>query len=457
MANIGDFLLGLKGTTSPMARLAALQAGDGGGTPAPGGAATTAPGAAPAPPQPAALQSPPDLLEMYSELSNYQRKSDGIDRGLAMMAASLAHPENRAMIMGSVPQSKDPLDQLGGMMKLRTAQEELTSKAAARANLPALAEKYGLDLNTAMYLFDTGALDNVIQAHESPGKDPAEVESYKFYVQDETKNQRTPKSFDEWRAESNRAREKLGLTPHYTVDKTDPLNPKIRSFQLSDSPGTQPREIKDDQGNPIEVKPVKSETETEVIWTNPYTQEVVQRMDKQNYEAARRAAVGKGVGEADVKAVEEFPKVEASTNKAMARVDELLAMDTSASTDIWGVLNRRIPGTDAYAINKRLQELEGGVFLKAFETLKGGGQITETEGLKAQQAMARMAAAQSDEDFRLALNDYKREMRIMYDLAKNRVSKAQTRSPEVGAPVTVPKMEPREEISNDDLVKKWLK
>lgn len=52
-----------------------------------------------------------------------------------------------------------------------------------------------------------------------------------------------------------------------------------------------------------------------------------------------------------------------------------------------------------------INQLLGKNFLKAYETLKGGGQITEIEGQKATEAMARMAQYQDDEDFARSLVD----------------------------------------------------
>jgi hypothetical protein len=58
-----------------------------------------------------------------------------------------------------------------------------------------------------------------------------------------------------------------------------------------------------------------------------------------------------------------------------------------------------IPGTDTSDFNRRLDEIKGGAFLKAFESLKGGGQITEVEGKKATDAITRMSTAQSEAEF----------------------------------------------------------
>jgi hypothetical protein len=61
-------------------------------------------------------------------------------------------------------------------------------------------------------------------------------------------------------------------------------------------------------------------------------------------------------------------------------------------------------GRDALA---RYNQLKGRAFLQAYSTLRGGGQITEVEGAKAENAMARMDRAQSEADFRAALTDFR--------------------------------------------------
>lgn len=61
-------------------------------------------------------------------------------------------------------------------------------------------------------------------------------------------------------------------------------------------------------------------------------------------------------------------------------------------------------GRDALA---RYNQVKGRAFLQAYGMLKGGGAITEVEGLKAEQAMARMDRAQSEEEFKQALKDFR--------------------------------------------------
>ena len=65
------------------------------------------------------------------------------------------------------------------------------------------------------------------------------------------------------------------------------------------------------------------------------------------------------------------------------------------------------PGSDKFAFNTLNKQAQGQVFLQGFEALKGGGVITEVEGLKAEQALARINQAQSREDYEAGLRDYK--------------------------------------------------
>jgi len=62
---------------------------------------------------------------------------------------------------------------------------------------------------------------------------------------------------------------------------------------------------------------------------------------------------------------------------------------------------------DTARVKGRLDQVVGKAFLEAYKTLKGGGQITELEGNKAQAAEARLSTAQRPEDFREALREYR--------------------------------------------------
>ena len=105
----------------------------------------------------------------------------------------------------------------------------------------------------------------------------------------------------------------------------------------------------------------------------------------------------------------------ASLPQTIQTADETIALLTQAlnhpgrtvATGLSGTLDPRnyVPGTDARDFRVLLDQIGGRAFLQAFESLKGGGQITEIEGRKATEAMARLNTAQSDEAFEAALKE----------------------------------------------------
>lgn len=89
----------------------------------------------------------------------------------------------------------------------------------------------------------------------------------------------------------------------------------------------------------------------------------------------------------------------------------------TTATGLSGSLDPRnyMPGTDARDFQVVLDQLGGAAFLQAFESLKGGGQITEVEGKKATDAIARLNRAQSDGEFEVALKDLRDVMQRGYE------------------------------------------
>lgn len=66
-----------------------------------------------------------------------------------------------------------------------------------------------------------------------------------------------------------------------------------------------------------------------------------------------------------------------------------------------------VMGTPAADFQAKLDQLGGKQFLEAFNSLKGGGQITEVEGQKATNAIGRMQTSQSEKAFNEALGELK--------------------------------------------------
>jgi hypothetical protein len=87
---------------------------------------------------------------------------------------------------------------------------------------------------------------------------------------------------------------------------------------------------------------------------------------------------------------------------------------------------RFVPGAPAADFQARFDQIKGGAFLQAFETLKGGGSITNVEGDKGTAALNRMGLAQSEKEFVQAAREFQ-------DVVRTGVARAKKMS---GAPAT---------------------
>jgi hypothetical protein len=172
MPSIGDLLLNMMGKPDPRAALMASAMGGappaqpgGGDTPAGAGTQPGAPAAPPVPQEAQVYQSPSQLFDLYTQLVERQENSREINRGIGLIGASLAHPENRAGIMAAFNGAgggTNPGTMINSLIDFQTKSAALSQKAQQRTAVPALAKQYGLDPETALFLFDSGNLDTTI-------------------------------------------------------------------------------------------------------------------------------------------------------------------------------------------------------------------------------------------------------------------------------------------------------
>jgi len=98
-----------------------------------------------------------------------------------------------------------------------------------------------------------------------------------------------------------------------------------------------------------------------------------------------------------------------SSEAMLSKVAELIrhpGMPAAVGAPSLGKAMTLVPGTEASNFMARLEEVKGGQFLEAFNTLKGGGAITQTEGQKATQAISRMSTSQDEKEFVTAANEF---------------------------------------------------
>ena len=117
------------------------------------------------------------------------------------------------------------------------------------------------------------------------------------------------------------------------------------------------------------------------------------------------------------------PGSKAATEAGAAASQKVVLADSAADTialidsvandpalpSITGMVQGRIPPMTQAGTNLavKIEQLQGQAFLRAFESLKGGGAITEKEGLAAQNAMARLQRVQDEASYRTSLNELK--------------------------------------------------
>lgn len=132
-------------------------------------------------------------------------------------------------------------------------------------------------------------------------------------------------------------------------------------------------------------------------------------------EAQKKLAEGRVQNQLDRE--KEAPKIIESSRSAITKANDAIklldkAIDhpgRKAVSGASGTLDIRnyMRGTDGTNFKVLLDQIQGKAFLEAFESLKGAGQITEIEGKKATDAIARLNTAQSDKEFESALTDFK--------------------------------------------------
>ena len=115
---------------------------------------------------------------------------------------------------------------------------------------------------------------------------------------------------------------------------------------------------------------------------------------------------------------------EAEAEEALKLIDDIISHEgkssmVGAKNPFSGAFGTMIPFTDKTPVKgssaanfmAKFEQLQGKQFLQAFETLKGGGQITEKEGEIATQAISSMRLATSEKEFNKEARNLKEVIR----------------------------------------------
>jgi hypothetical protein len=161
---------------------------------------------------------------------------------------------------------------------------------------------------------------------------------------------------------------------------------------------------------------------------------------QQRMGAAR--ATGEAIAKGDVAAIQALPKVINRAEESVRLIDEMIGKRDSKTGQLlkgekphpgfqsavgatWLPGARFIPGSDTASFMSRHDQIKGASFLEAFESLKGGGAITEKEGQKATDAINRMSTATSEAEYVRAAMD-------LQDVMRKGVANAQSKATRAG-------------------------
>lgn len=191
------------------------------------------------------------------------------------------------------------------------------------------------------------------------------------------------------------------------------VNPKtsLVPFYAQDAQGKWHMYQPTDTGVPLEVKlpegvnPARplsfQDLGTSVVGVQPLGGAPQVSMPKDVAGVKQQQTVGEAAGTAQAG----LPEAAAKAGQAIDLIESLKTHKGRAQATGLSSVLPLVPGSDAYDFNVKLDQLKGDVFLQAYSQLRGGGAITEIEGTKAEQAIARLNRAQSEEEFTKSLND----------------------------------------------------
>lgn len=156
-----------------------------------------------------AFKSPPDLSALFNDVLKRSSQESAMNTGLGLLGSSISQDENRSDTLKAFTgqdTGEGSMQNIGGMagtiMEMNKAAIAQKQRAATLASLPAIAQRYGLTMEAATYLFNTGQLDKVIAEEEKPNNEIFKAADGTGLMVDKTNNKQigtygepTPKEY----------------------------------------------------------------------------------------------------------------------------------------------------------------------------------------------------------------------------------------------------------------------
>lgn len=290
----------------------------------------------------------------------------------------------------------------------------------------------GLDPATAQTVArDPSLLRAVIPQLMGTAGQTDDIKEYQF-----AKREDPSLTFEKFMARKKSVTGEFGLTPIWGT------GPDGKPAYIQPGKSGEARLAKLPDGFNISRDPIKVDAGTHFVLLDPQTRQPVGQVPKDIKGTEMQKIEGEAQGNAKVN----LPSVIAKSEQTLGLIDKMIEHPgRETATGLSSTFDPRnyVGGTDAKNFQIMSKQLEGKTFLEAFETLKGGGVITEMEGAKASAAIARLDRAQSDTEYLSALKELRGIVAAGMERAKAKAGGVQAAPTATAGP------------SVDDLLKKY--
>lgn len=208
---------------------------------------------------------------------------------------------------------------------------------------------------------------------------------------------------------NNGGQPEVGLNPAYGVGPDG----KTGAIQFSKSGKAVQTQLP--EGFSLSREPIKVDLGTSIQLIDPITRQPIGNPIAKDIAGAEKAKeVGSAQGQAEVA----LPQVIANSQSILNTIDQV--KNHPGKKYSLGAMSMAptIPGTPQADFRASLDQLKGQTFLQAYQTLRGGGAITDVEGKKGENALVRMQTAQTQASFDSALDDFKGIVKSGMDRAR---------------------------------------
>lgn len=180
------------------------------------------------------------------------------------------------------------------------------------------------------------------------------------------------------------------------------------------------------EGVRVGKDPIRIDAGTEVILLDPVTRQAIGRVPKDVAGESAQREAGKGRGEAQAN----LPTVRSNARSIKDMINNVL--NDPYLPRMTGPMQGRLPNISGSSnrVQSKVDQLQGQAFLQAFNSIRGGGQITEAEGAKATVSLSRLQNMNvNDPEYPQALRDFMAEVDRLVALAEEKAGAPPSAAP----------------------------